>query len=78
MNINDLTPEERFYQLEDALKACSVGQDVGNEPIFTIAERILINQERGRILAGDNSYQQSKKIEDKIQKISKKQTIKIT
>ena len=63
-------PAERFLLLSEVLKSCTKIQEKGKEPIFNTVERIMINQERGKLLSGDDSYIQDVKLEQKIQKIS--------
>jgi hypothetical protein len=57
--------QNRFLQLSDVLSMCSNLQE--KDAIFTIVERIFINQERGRLLAGNSDYNQNPKLELKIQ-----------
>lgn len=75
---------ERHQLLFDALIYCSTLQSVGRKYVFTINERILINQERGSIMSqqthlveGNNleivrSYVVPAEIENKIQFIKTK------
>lgn len=73
----------RLNLLFDALSFCSRYQEVGRGYVFTINERILINQERGALMSQQNFllenydqdiryYQVPEDIEQKIQIIKSK------
>ncbi len=55
---------ERFNQLSEALV-----YDSECEKVLTIEDRILINQERGRLLAGEEYPAQPPKLEEKLKYI---------
>ncbi len=55
---------ERFYQLCEALT-----YDSEFEKVLTTEDRILINQERGRLLAGEDYPAQPPKLEEKLKYI---------
>lgn len=52
-------PPKRLVELGWVLQYDSGLQELGLSPILTIEHRILINQERGRIMSGDFDYIQS-------------------
>ena len=56
----------RFFKLTEALEKCTNEQDCGRKPIFTLVERIFINQERGQLLQGHDEYKQIASLELKI------------
>jgi len=55
---------ERFNQLSEALV-----YDSECEKVLTIEDRILINQERGRLLAGEEYPARPPKLEEKLKYI---------
>lgn len=65
-----MTPQnkinERFFLLFKLLQKCSAKSYQGKEPIFSIVERIFINQERGQLLQGLGHYTQKPELELKI------------
>jgi hypothetical protein len=63
------TPSHRLLALGLVLQYDSERQDLGLAPILSTGHRILINQERGRIMSGDFDYLQSIEFENKIESI---------
>jgi hypothetical protein len=49
-------PTKRLVELGKVLQYDTGLQELGLSPILTIEQRILINQERGRIMSGDFDY----------------------
>jgi len=63
------TPPHRLIALGLVLQYDSERQEIGLMPILSIGHRILINQERARIMSGDFDYLQPIDFEDKIESI---------
>lgn len=68
--MKNFRPENRFIDLSEALRTCIDLEDssIGKDRIFTVMERMMINQERGRLLAGNHSWEQEPMLELKIRK----------
>ncbi len=68
---------ERLELLNEVLKYDSYMKETGKAGHFSEIERILINQERGKLMAGNDKHCHSlalrQKIEFVIEKISKKE-----
>ena len=60
-------PPKRLVELGKVLQYDTGLQELGMSPILTTEQRILINQERGRIMSGDFDYVQS--IQSKIESV---------
>lgn len=52
------TPPKRLVELGKVLQFDTGLQELGLSPILTTEQRILINQERGKIMSGDFNYTQ--------------------
>lgn len=61
------TPPKRLVELGMVLQYDTGLQELGLSPILTAEQRILINQERGRIMSGFFDYKQP--INDKIESV---------
>lgn len=68
-------PNQREQDLLSVLEYCSEQQKVGRSAVFSVFERMLINQERGSLLSQSNQetppderryYEVSSKIQKKI------------
>ncbi|WP_395060057.1 hypothetical protein [Flavobacterium sp.] len=62
-------PPKRLKELGLVLQYDSERQEIGLNPILEIEQRILINQERARIMSGDDSYTQPTNYEATIQAV---------
>ena len=62
--------QSRFWLLTDCLEKCTKKKDDDDDDvgIFTLVERIFINQERGQLLQGKDHYQQDAMLALKIKK----------
>ena len=67
--MNDDIIENRFHHLTDCLEKCTKKKNYDDVGIFTVVERIFINQERGQLLQGKGNYTQTTKLELKIKTI---------
>ena len=67
------TPPKRLVELGKVLQFDTGLQELGLSPILTTEQRILINQERGKIMSGDFDYIQliNSKIESVLVEIRK-------
>lgn len=62
-------PPKRLLELGLVLQYDSERQEIGLSPILEIEQRILINQERGKIMSGDDNYTQTTNYEATIQAV---------
>lgn len=62
-------PPKRLLELGLVLQYDSERQEIGLNPILEIEQRILINQERGKIMSGDDNYTQTTNYEATIQAV---------
>lgn len=65
--MKEFKPSERLTALDEILKYDSELKDNGKAGHFSVAERILINQERGQLLAGKENYCHSIALRAKIE-----------
>lgn len=54
--MTETNPGERLIVLGEVLEYDSQLKEIGKAGHFSVAERILINQERGQLLAGKTNY----------------------
>lgn len=54
--MKEFKPNERLTALDEILKYDSELKDNGKAGHFSVAERIMINQERGQLLSGKDNY----------------------
>lgn len=62
-------PPKRLLELGLVLQYDTERQEIGLSPILEIEQRILINQERGKIMSGDDNYTQTTNYEAIIQTV---------
>lgn len=65
--MKEFKPSERLIALDEILQYDSKLKDNGKSGHFSVAERILINQERGQLLAGKDNYCHSIALREKIE-----------
>lgn len=56
-------PNNRHAILDIILQYDSLKKEIGKSGFFTDTQRFSINQERAKIMSGDNGYNQSEKLE---------------
>lgn len=70
--MKEFKPSERLVALGEILEYDTQLKEKGKAGHFSVTERILINQERGQLLAGKENYCHSIALQSKIEFVTNK------